>query len=180
MCGAGHSFVFECVDPENDPHIIEYKKLKLVLLDMICNTLPYLFIDYETLKKIGNSIGVPVKERAFEIKDWETFKELYENVQSTEYKYKGEYIEGFVFVDANGFMTKCKTGYYNFWKFMRSVADATLRAGYYRSTGTLDTKAANLFYGFCKELYNKDYNKETKSYPYKTDIISLRKMYLKR
>lgn len=174
------SLVFECIDPENDPHIIEYKESKLVLLDVIYNKLKYENIPYDLLKALAKDIGVPVKERAFEIKDWETFKELYENVQDVEYKYKGQYIEGFVFEDANGFMTKCKTGYYNFWKFMRGVADATLKFGYYRSTGALDTKAANLFYGFCRELYKKDYNKETESYPYKTDIISLRKMYQNR
>ena len=28
--------------------------------------------------------------------------------------------------------------------------------------------------------YNKDYNKETKSYPYKTDIISLREKFINR
>ena len=77
-------------------------------------------------------------------------------------------------------MTKCKTGYYNFWKFMRSVADNTLSFGYIRRTGALDTKAANLFYGFCRELYKNDYNRETKAYPYKTDIISLRKKFLEK
>lgn len=172
------SLVFECVDPINDPHIIEYEKPKLVLLDVIYNRLNYEDIPYDLLKKLAENIGVPVKEKAFEIKDWETFKELYENVQDIEYKYKGNYIEGFVFQDANGFMVKCKTGYYNFWKFMRGVADTTLKNGYYRSTGALDTKEANFFYGFCKELYKNDYNKETKSYPYKTDIISLRKRFL--
>jgi len=180
MCGHAYSFVFECVDPENDPHIIEYDKPKVVLLDAIYNDLVYDSFDYDTLRKVAEHLGLPVKERAFEIKDWESFKELYNNAQDVEYRYKGNFIEGFVFVDANGFMTKCKTGYYNFWKFMRSVADNTLSFGYIRRTGALDTKASNLFYGFCRELYKNDYNRETKSYPYKTDIISLRKMYQNR
>ena len=178
--GASNSLVFECIDVENDPHIIEYQKNKLVLLDSIYNNLTYETDDYEQLKAIANHIGCPVKERAFELKNWEAFRNFYYNTQDIEFKYKGEYIEGFVFEDANGFMTKCKTGYYNFWKFMRSVADNTLHSGYLRRTGVLDTKAANLFYGFCKELYEKDYDKETKTYPYKTDIISLRKKFEKK
>ena len=75
-------------------------------------------------------------------------------------------------------MTKLKTGYYNFWKFMRGVADATLRAGYYRSTGALTTVGANKFYGWCRKLFNTDRNAETKSYPYPTDIISLREKFI--
>jgi hypothetical protein len=89
------------------------------------------------------------------------------------------YIEGFVFIDQNGFMTKLKTGYYTFWKFMRGVADQTLRAGYYGRTGALQSAQANYFYGFCRDLFRNDRNPETKEYPYKTDIISLREKYYK-
>ena len=98
--------------------------------------------------------------------------------QDEEYQYIGNYIEGFVFEDVNGFMTKCKTGYYNFWKFMRGVADSTLRSGHYRRTGALQTAESNSFYGFCRKCFHDDRDKETKSYPYKTDIISLRDRYL--
>ena len=113
------------------------------------------------------------------MKDWDAFKELYLEAQDEEYKYEGRYIEGFVFRDQSGFMTKCKTGYYNFWKFMRGVADQTLRRGYITKTGSLQSSTANLFYGFCRELYNRDYNKDTKEYPYKTDIISLREKFMR-
>ena len=75
-------------------------------------------------------------------------------------------------------MTKLKTGYYNFWKHMRSVADSTLRSGSYRRVGSLLTVAGNQFYGFCKECFKNDRIKETKSYPYKTDIISMREKFL--
>ena len=173
------TFVFECVDIENDPHIIKYDSSKIVLLDAIANTLEFTSIDYSCLKYNAREIGCPVKEKAFELKDWDAFRDLYTEVQDEEYKYNDEYIEGFVFVDASGFMTKCKTGYYNFWKFMRGVADQTLRAGYYGRTGALQSAQANYFYGFCRDLYKNDYNKENKSYPYKTDIITLREKYYK-
>ena len=63
---------------------------------------------------------------------------------------------------------------------MRGIADQTLRRGYITKTGALYNSTANLFYGFCKDIYQKDYNKETKSYPYKTDIISLRDKFLQK
>lgn len=166
--------VFECVDIEKDPHIIKYKKSTLVLLDAISNDLNFHTVPYNDLVELAKNIGCPVKELAYEIKSWEEFRDLYMEAQDEEYQYNGNYIEGFVFEDANGFMTKCKTGYYNFWKFMRGVADATLRSGHYRRTGALQTVEANKFYGFCRELYKNDRDSNTKSYPYKTDIISLR------
>jgi len=172
------SAVFECVDIEHDPHIIKYPKSKIVLLDIIENTLNYKARTYYSLKEAAAYIGCPVKELAFEIKDYDEFRNLYNEAQDEEYKYNGEYIEGFVFVDASGFMTKLKTGYYNFWKHMRGVADQTLRCGNYGRTGALQSAQANYFYGFCRQLFRNDRDKETKSYPYKTDIISLREKYL--
>ena len=175
------TLVFECVDIEKDPHIIKYEKSTLVLLDAIYNTLEFKTVPYDDLVDFAKTkIGCPVKELAFEIKSWEDFRDLYMEVQDEDYQYNGNYIEGFVFVDSNGFMTKCKTGYYNFWKFMRSVADSTLRSGYYRRTGALQTAQGNNFYGFCRKCFNEDRDKETKSYPYKTDIISLREKFLNK
>ena len=174
------SYVFECCDPENDPHIIKYDKPKIVLLDVILNDLEFAASDYEMVKDTATIIGCPYKERAYVLKDWDEFRALYNEVQDEEYKYNDNYIEGFVFVDQKGFMTKCKTAYYNLWKHMRGVADSTLRCGYITKTGSLTSSTENLFYGYCRELYNRDYNRETKSYPYKTDIISLREKFLNR
>lgn len=174
------TLVFECIDPINDPHIIKYEDAGVVLLDVIYNKLQFDKIrDYKHLENIARQIEVPVKEKALEFKSYEDLKEFYEKVQDIEYKWNDQYhIEGFVFEDALGFMTKCKTGFYNFWKKMRGVADQTLRCGYITKTGGLLTAEENYFYGFCKELYVKDKNGETKSYPYNTDIISLREKYL--
>ena len=173
------TLVFECVDIEKDPHIIKYEKSTLVLLDAIYNTLEFKTVPYDHLVDFAKTkIGCPVKELAYEIKTWEDFRNLYMEAQDEEYQYNGKYIEGFVFEDATGFMTKCKTGYYNFWKFMRGVADTTLRTGHYRRTGALQTVEANKFYGFCRDCFKNDRNTVEKSYPYKTDIISLRERYL--
>ena len=37
------SFVFECCDMEHDPHIIEYPKSKMVLLDVVENKMQFSF-----------------------------------------------------------------------------------------------------------------------------------------
>ena len=42
-------------------------------------------------------------------------------VNSSDYKYKNDYIEGFVLEDVNGFMVKYKTPYYTFWKEVRGA-----------------------------------------------------------
>lgn len=171
------SLVFECEDIEHDPHIIEYSENHLVLLDAIKNTIDYKALPYEVLCDIAKEIGCQVKEKAFEIKTWEDFRSLYANVQDYEYTYNDRYIEGFVFTDASGFMTKCKTAYYNEWKKLRSVADSTLRCGYITRTGMLINALENKFYGFCRDLYNNYYDRVEKKYPFKTDIISLRNKF---
>lgn len=171
------SLVFECEDIEHDPHIIEYSENHLVLLDAIKNTIDYKALPYEVLCDIANEIGCQVKEKAFEIKTWEDFRSLYSNVQDYEYTYNGRYIEGFVFTDASGFMTKCKTAYYNEWKKLRGVADSTLRCGYITRTGMLINALENKFYGFCRDLYNNYYDRVEKKYPFKTDLISLRNKF---
>ena len=158
-----YSFVFECIDPIHDPHIIKYAEPHLVLLDVIYNDLEYKTIPYWRLKEIAENIGCPVKQLAHTLKDWDEFRDLYMAVQDEDYKLNGEFIEGYVFVDSAGFMTKCKTGYYNFWKFMRGVADATLRSGHYSRTGALQTVGANQFYGWCRKVFNTERIKETKS-----------------
>ena len=171
------SYVFECVDQEHDPHIIRYKKSNVYLLDMIFNDLKFATVPYPQLVEEAERLGCEVKKLAYTIKDYDEFRDLINKACDEDYRYDGNYIEGFVFVDQNGFMTKLKTGYYSFWKFMRGVADSTLRCGYYRRLGALNTAMANRFYGFCKRLFNEDRDKETKSYPYKTDIISLREKF---
>ena len=178
-CNTPLTLVFECVDVNNDPHIVKYENSTLVLLDAIYNKLEFETVPYDALKHFAeNNIGCKVKELAYTINTWEDFRALYAEVQDERYMFEDKYVEGFVFEDANGFMTKCKTGYYNFWKFMRGVADITLKCGHYRRTGALQTPESNNFYGFVKSCFANDRDPETKTYPYATDIISLREKFL--
>lgn len=172
------SYVFECIDIEHDPHIIKYTENKLVLLDIIFNDLRFATVPYNLLVEDAKWLGCPVKELAYEFKDWDSFRQFYSDIQEEDYKYNNEYVEGFVFVDSTGFMTKCKTAYYNEWKKLRGVADQTLRCGYIVKTGMLINSLENMFYGFCKNIFNTERDPDTKTYSTKTDIISLRDRFL--
>ena len=170
------TLVFEVELPHFDPHIIEYTEDRLILLDAVENTLEFKKKSFEELKEISKEINIPHKRLATVFYNWDEFYKFYVNVDTNEdYQFNGEYIEGFVFEDANGFMVKMKTNYYNLWKHLRGVADSTLKRGYITKTGQLTTPLENKFYAFCKDLYNNYYDRDSKTYPFETDIISLRK-----
>ena len=167
------TFVFECVDMIHDPHIIEYSESELFLLSIVKNDINFSQMEYDQLLNIGNNLGLKVKEKAFEIKDWADFVDWYNEVLAEDYEYNGRKIEGFVIEDAKGYMTKLKLSYYSFWKWMRSLAHEVLRKGFYKRTGALTTPLANEFYAFCQELYNATDKEKRELIP--RDIISLRR-----
>lgn len=170
------SFVFECVDMVHDPHIIEYPESRLYLLDIIYNEMPFRKYDYTTLTAIASEFGLRVKEKAYVIESWQEFYDWYYEVTGEDYKYHGRDIEGFVIEDSNGYMVKLKLNYYNFWKFMRSVAHEAIRKGYIdpKRTAALTTALANQFYGWVKTMHEAE-NPELVP----KDICTLRRMFFK-
>ena len=148
------SFVFECIDIKNDPHIIEYPENKLVLLDVVYNQMDFEKYEYDEMCHVANQFGLTHKEKAFEIANWQEFFDWYYDVLEEDYQYKGKNIEGFVIEDSAGHMVKLKLAYYHFWKFMRAVAHETLKKGYIRKTSALTTPTANEFYAWVKQLHN--------------------------
>ena len=102
------SFVFECVDMKNDPHIIDYPESKLVLLDIVRNQMDFSKYEYEDMCHIADKFGLIYKERAFEIANWQKFFDWYYEILEEDYEYNGRKIEGFVIEDSIGYMTKLK------------------------------------------------------------------------
>lgn len=139
------SFVFECVDMKNDPHIIEYPESKLFLLDIVYNDMQYRKYSFEQMCSVADEFGLTHKEKAFVLESWQEFFDWYYKVVSEDYKYNGREIEGFVVEGADGYMVKLKLAYYNFWKFMRSIAHEAVKKGYIdsRRTSSLVTPLAN-------------------------------------
>lgn len=174
------SFVFECCDMEKDPHIIEYPKSKVVLLDVIKNQPNFEKLPYEDLLNLAEDFGLSVKYLAYIIDSWEDFVPWFNKMMEENYTFGGEYIEGFVLEDAHGFMTKMKLAYYRKWKNLRSVAVSTLKTGSFKYTGSLLTPMENAFYGWCKHLYETMPPADRMSLADQThtNICTLRKQFL--
>lgn len=113
------SMVFEVVDMENDPHIIEYAQSELILLDVIYNTMEFNHLLYDNLVAVSKQFKMQVKQRVKELKDYKELTEFYNESTQENYKYNNSYIEGFVLEDSNRKMVKIKCHYYNFWKKIR-------------------------------------------------------------
>lgn len=168
------SMVFECIDIENDPHIIKYDKSKVVLLDVIYNDINFKKFSDNESSIIANEFNLEYKDLACTVSNWPDFYDLYNHIIADDFEYCGNHIEGFVIEDSNGFMVKLKTNYYNFWKFMRSVVNETFKNGYIKKTSALTTAIANDFYGWVK------LNRDTLINEPQKDIISLRDKFFDR
>lgn len=174
------SFVFECCDMEHDPHIIEYPKTKIVLLDIVRNKTQFDKVPYNTLLEIAKPFGFEVKEKAYVLESWEDFFAWYHEVNAEDYKYHDQYIEGFVVEDSSGYMVKMKLHYYKFWKRLRGVAQSVIKHGHYKYMGSLLTPFENEFFGWCKNLYQTLSSEDRRELADKsyTNIVHLRKTFL--
>lgn len=169
------TFVFEVIDPLNDPHIIEYDKAQIVLLDCIYNTLEDKKLPYNHLQYIADTYHLNVKQLYTTFDDWTGFYNWYNLVSKNDLEIDGKHIEGFVIEDANGFMTKLKLPYYREWKFMRSIAQSVARNGCIQKTSALTNALENYFYGFVKNM-----REENPEHLKNSSIIQLRKEFFKK
>ena len=175
------SFVFECCDMERDAHIIEYPESKLVLLDIVQNSMNFEHLPYDELCKVAHDMCIEVKEKAFVLNEWADFFAWYNEVTGEDYTYNGENIEGFVIEDATGYMVKLKLYYYKMWKRLRGVAATTIRSGNYKYTGSLLTPIENDFFGYCKMLHSSMIPEDRKAFvsEFGNNICKLRKEFFK-
>ena len=119
----GYSYVFECVDKDNDPHIIKYKENNVYLLQVFKNQLKTEHVSWKELNKIADNLCVPCKSQQLRFNTWEEFEEWKDKFTTgiTQWDCKHE---GYVLEDQNGFQVKFKSRFYNFWKQMRGIKDA--------------------------------------------------------
>lgn len=119
------SMVFEVIDPVRDPHMIDYDRAKLVLLDIFHRSATPEKLDYDHLQAVGESFGLEVKRRAMLLPTPQAFAGWYSKVTSDlSWRFQGkEDIEGMVIEDAAGYQTKVKLPHYAFWKRMRSAKE---------------------------------------------------------
>lgn len=167
------AMAFEVIDPENDPHIIDYEKPSLVLLDVIRRAETFERVDFARLQRIGKHFGLQTKERVITLKRWAIFQGWLLHVQAENYTLNGSHIEGFVLEDQAGFQFKIKLDYYAFWKSMRSLKDRILavRKSNKPLKRDLSEPRAAHFYEWAVNLPDD---------VLRQDIASLRRLYLSK
>jgi len=119
------TLVYEVIDPTNDPHIIEYDKAHLVLLEAVENTIEeFRPLEYSELARLAAQWGIQVKAKVAEFTSAAELGEFIHE-QDTE----TNRIEGFVFRDSANFQFKLKTKFYRKWKYIRALKDTLARGG---------------------------------------------------
>ena len=171
------TMAFENVDMDRDPHIIDYGKNHLFLLDLIKNEIVFEKVPYTKLLVFADHFGFECKTKATEIYNWQDFFDFYmKETEKTEETCERD-IEGWVIEDSKGYMIKLKNQYYNFWKYMRGLSHEVIRKGYTDRTSSLVTPLANMYYGWLKTLVENT-PKEERPEKIPTNIIALRNMFL--
>ncbi len=159
------SLTFEVIDTINDPHIIEYDKSKIILLDIILNDYEFKREPYEKVQELSKLINCECKTIYKEFDNVRDFHKWYiENTDEDDLS--KEDIEGVV-IECSGIMTKLKFPYYNFWKFMRRTKEQLMHRSNVKLS-KLYNATSNYFYAWLKKQDKEMLNK---------DIITLRKKF---
>ena len=117
------TLVFECVNPQDDPHIVKYDDMHLYLLDIVKNDFTYQKLPYDELKQIAVSFGLEYKELVKTFLSWDELWQFKKMQDKSINPNSQDWHEGFVFEDVNGFMVKYKNPNYRFWKNLRSILE---------------------------------------------------------
>ena len=122
----GKTYIFECVDIQNDPHIIKYDGSNVYLLDVKNNNFNEEYMPYEDVCKVAEQLQVPVKQAELKFNNWDEFNDWRMKFSNgiTQWDCKHE---GYVMVDANNFRVKYKSAFYSFWKQIRTVKESIQR-----------------------------------------------------
>lgn len=169
MADKNFSLVFEVIDVENDPHIIEYGESMVVLLDIVYNELKFQKAPHEYVETVGRMWNLPVKTMMAEVATPDELEPMLKFLSEKDSN-ADVHTEGYVLEDSKGFMTKLKLPYYNFWKWMRGVKEQL-----YKNPNSVpvyeNSELANEFVQFLIELPLEELQK---------DIIYLRKKFYER
>ena len=140
------TMIFEVIDIEHDPHIVEYHSNKIILLDCVYNQFETKYFSYNELKLLSEKFDLECKLVYKEIADFPDLIECIYSMESSTLENK----EGFVFRDINNFQFKFKLPWYKKWKYFRGLKDKFVR-------GNLKQTFTNIedinFINFLKENY---------------------------
>lgn len=157
--------VFEVIDPQNDPHIIQYNAPDCILLDVFkCQITPKK-LSFDALCQFAKSFNLKCKNLITQVNNWNELLNCMNTVDNKDFSAasilnNNTDFEGIVWEDSDGFCFKNKTYYYRFWKLMRGIKDKVSR-GHSVKEGMFSSPLHNEFYGFLKgknrnDLINKN------------------------
>lgn len=160
----GYSFIFEIIEPQKDPHIIQYEAPEAVLLDVVKNGFKYEKKPDEETRVLAAAIGVKSKEKITTINE---FHELSTFMR----KFIAETLtEGAVIEDQAGYMFKLKGDYYKKWKKLRALKDRVHGDSFRMSDFAFDEESMK-FLHWCKAKPFEDVKAK--------DVVALRAEFLK-
>ena len=170
---------FEVIDPERDPHIVEYPERKLVLLDVVRRSTDFERLPYEQLEKVGKEFGFEVKKRGISFQNWAAFEGWHRKAMGD----MSRQLEGYVVEDSVGQQVKVKLPFYAFWKLARGMCERIVheRLKDKPETARLDPQFLETRgLGHCAELAERftAWAKAQDTETLQKDIISLRREFL--
>lgn len=118
------TFVFECINHNDNTHPIWYAKDHLILLDIIHNDFEFKKEPYALLNLLAWRFDLEYKKLITTFNTWDefwAFKKDHDSESTNAYKPSHE---GFVFEDSKGFMFKYKLPFYRYWKGNRHYLEA--------------------------------------------------------
>ena len=166
-CNVG--FVFEVIDPVNDPHIVEYAHEELILLDCVKLGEEFRDVGYDGLVALAEQFNFTVKNKVLTFDDWDTLHDFLVNQEGNMTDRK----EGYVLVDASNYHFKLKCGWYKFWKWMRTMKDKVGKKGYQVNVSGINNVEALNFIGWMRNTHDAEYLQSH-------NIIELRNEYESR
>lgn len=118
----------EVIDPEHDPHMIDYPTRGLVLLDVFRRSSEVERLPFERLEAFAKRFGFTPKQRDIAFSDAAQLRGWFAHVHGRlDHRMRGAMTEGLVVEDRDGAMFKIKFPAYAFWKSMRSGKDRLRR-----------------------------------------------------
>ena len=175
------SAIFEVIEPDDDPHIVEYDRPRLVLLALVRNSMKFEQLPYPELCAVADRFHLEPKRLLVTVANFKEFCDWVNNLEDEDWKLNGEPIEGVVVEDSSGFMVKIKGQWYRKWKRIlkeierrgRSSRIETFRSYY---------KDADLIYEAAKEYVSNAPNRGKKRkglcpHPTAENVIRFRNWY---
>ncbi|WP_251198359.1 RNA ligase [Anaerotardibacter muris] len=123
------SAVFEVIEPQDSPHIVEYDEPRLVMLALVRNDIHFEQLPYLELRDIADRFGFESKQLLDTVKNFKEFCVWVNNLEDEDWTFRGKHIEGIVAEDSSGFMVKVKGQWYRKWKCVRGILQDIARRG---------------------------------------------------